>query len=163
MMKMPLQVNSYGSADFVDDMNQEVFTRVQECVSVYICLCHFFSWVSNPWSLYFIGTLYANSIVLHTFSFKFCNFAKMQAFLFVAGGETCQRIRGTPLRLAQAYILVNARGWRPWCPSIQCSVPLGVGGFFPKIASQRALVARGGFCEFGARSNWPPGMPAMIG
>ena len=57
-----------------------------------------------------VGTLYANSIVLHTFSFKFCNFAKMQAFLFVAGGETCQRIRGTPLRLAQAYILVNARG-----------------------------------------------------
>ena len=34
MMKMPLQVNSYGSADFLDDMNQEVFTRVQECVSV---------------------------------------------------------------------------------------------------------------------------------
>ena len=90
------------------------------------------------------------------------NFAKMQAFLFVAGGETCQRIRGTPLRLAQAYILVNARGWRPWCPSIQCSVPLGVGGSFPKIASQRALVARGGLCEFGARSNWPPGMPAFI-
>ena len=57
-----------------------------------------------------VGTLYANSIVLHTFSFKFCNFAKMQAFLFVAGGETCQTIRGTPLRLAQTYILVNARG-----------------------------------------------------
>ena len=57
-----------------------------------------------------VGTLYANSIVLHIFSFKFCNFAKMQAFLFVAGGETHQRIRGTPLRLAQAYILVNARG-----------------------------------------------------
>ena len=86
----------------------------------------------------------------------------MQAFLFVAGGETCQRIRGTPLRLAQTYILVNTRGWRPWCPSIQCSVPLGVGGFFPKIASQRALVARGGLCEFGARSNWPPRMPALI-
>ena len=86
----------------------------------------------------------------------------MQAFLFVAGGETYQMIRGTPLRLAQAYILVNARGWRPWCPSIQCSVPLGAGGFFPKIASQRALVARGGLCEFGARSNWPPGMPALI-
>ena len=34
MMKVPLQVNSYGSADFLDDMNQEVFTRVQECVSV---------------------------------------------------------------------------------------------------------------------------------
>ena len=34
MMKMPLQVNSYGSADFLDDMNQEVFTRVQECVGV---------------------------------------------------------------------------------------------------------------------------------
>ena len=34
MMKMPLHVNSYGSADFLDDMNQEVFTRVQECVSV---------------------------------------------------------------------------------------------------------------------------------
>ena len=34
MMKMPLQVNIYGSADFLDDMNQEVFTRVQECVSV---------------------------------------------------------------------------------------------------------------------------------
>ena len=34
MMKMPLQVNSYVSADFLDDMNQEVFTRVQECVSV---------------------------------------------------------------------------------------------------------------------------------
>ena len=86
----------------------------------------------------------------------------MQAFLFVAGGETYQMIRGTPLRLAQTYILVNTRGWRPWCPSIQCSVPLGVGGFFPKIASQRALVARGGLCEFGARSNWPPGMPALI-
>ena len=86
----------------------------------------------------------------------------MQAFLFVAGGETYQMIRGTPLRLAQAYILVNTRGWRPWCPSIQCSVPLGAGGFFPKIASQRALVARGGLCEFGARSNWPPGMPALI-
>ena len=71
-------------------------------------------------------------------------------------------IRGTPLRLAQTYILVNTRGWRPWCPSIQCSVPLGAGGFFPKIASQRALVARGGLCEFGARSNWPPGMPALI-
>ena len=87
---------------------------------------------------------------------------KKQAFLFVAGGETYQMIRGTPLRLAQTYILVNARGWRPWCPSIQCSVPLGAGGFFPKIASQRALVARGGLCEFGARSNWPPGMPALI-
>ena len=34
VMKMPLQFYSYGSADFVDDMNQEVFTRVQECVSV---------------------------------------------------------------------------------------------------------------------------------
>ena len=86
----------------------------------------------------------------------------MQAFLFVAGGETYQMIRGTPLRLAQTYILVNTRGWRPWCPSIQSSVPLGVGGSFPKIASQRALVARGGLCEFGARSNWPPGMPALI-
>ena len=87
---------------------------------------------------------------------------KKQAFLFVAGGETYQMIRGTPLRLAQTYILVNTRGWSPWCPSIQSSVPLGVGGFFPKIASQRALVARGGLCEFGARSNWPPGMPALI-
>ena len=87
---------------------------------------------------------------------------KKQAFLFVAGGETYQMIRGTPLRLAQTYILVNARGWSPWCPSIQSSVPLGVGGSFPKIASQRALVARGGLCEFGARSNWPPRMPALI-
>ena len=34
MMKMPLQFYSYDSADFVDDMNQDVFTRVQECVSV---------------------------------------------------------------------------------------------------------------------------------
>ena len=34
MMKMRLQVNSYGSADFFEDMNQEVFTGVQECVSV---------------------------------------------------------------------------------------------------------------------------------
>ena len=110
MMKMPLQVNSYGSADFLDDMNQEVFSRGQECVSVDLFVL-FFLVILNPWSLYFIvGTLYANSIVLHTFSFKFCNFAKMQAFLFVAGGETCQRIRGTPLRLAQTYILVNARG-----------------------------------------------------
>ena len=86
----------------------------------------------------------------------------MQAFLFVAGGETYQMIRGTPLRLAQTYILVNTRGWSPWCPSIQSSVPLGVGGSFPKIASQRAFVARGGLCEFGARSNWPPGMSALI-
>ena len=36
MIKMPLQFYSYGSADFVDGMNQEVFTRVQECVSVYL-------------------------------------------------------------------------------------------------------------------------------
>ena len=41
MMKMPLQVNSYGSADFLDDMNQEVFTRVQECVSVYLFVLFF--------------------------------------------------------------------------------------------------------------------------
>ena len=138
------------------------FLPEPKSVSVYICLCYF-SWVLNPWSLYFIGSFMLIHLYYTHFHINSVNFAKMQAFLFVAGGETYQMIRGTPLRLAQTYILVNARGWRPWCPSIQCSVPLGVGGFFPKIASQRALVARGGFCEFGARSNWPPGMPAMIG
>ena len=33
MIKMPLQFYSYA---FVDGMNQEVFTSVQECVSVYL-------------------------------------------------------------------------------------------------------------------------------
>ena len=41
MIKMPLQFYSYGSADFVDGMNQEVFTRVQECVSVYLFVLFF--------------------------------------------------------------------------------------------------------------------------
>ena len=41
MMKMPLQFYSYDSADFVDDMNQDVFTRVQECVSVYLFVLFF--------------------------------------------------------------------------------------------------------------------------
>ena len=108
-----------------------------------------------------LETLLCQSAKCHFHNF-FYLIVKEQASLFVAGGETCQTIRGTPLRLAQTYISVNARGWRPWCPSIQSSVPLGAGGSFPKIASQRALVARGGLCEFGARSNWPPGMSALI-
>ena len=43
MMKTPLQFYSYDSADFVDDMNQDVFTGVQECVSVYLYICVIFS------------------------------------------------------------------------------------------------------------------------
>ena len=86
MMKMPLQVNSYGSADFLDDMNQEVFTRVQECVSVDLFVL-FFLVSFNPWSLYFIvGTLYANSIVLHTISFKFCKFCQNVSIPVRSGG-----------------------------------------------------------------------------
>ena len=39
MMKMPLQVNSYGSADFVDDMNQEVFTKSPRVYQrIFVCV-----------------------------------------------------------------------------------------------------------------------------
>ena len=57
---------------------------------------------------YFCGDLLSVDYAHFLFSSDFA--IKKQAFLFIAGGETYQMIRGMPLRLAQAYILVNARG-----------------------------------------------------
>ena len=84
MIKMPLQFYSYGSADFVDGMNQEVFTRVQECVSVYLFVLFLVSFKSLVFVFHW--KLYANSLVLHTFSFKFCKFCQNASIPVRSGG-----------------------------------------------------------------------------
>ena len=39
MIKMPLQFYSYGNADFVDGMNQEVFTKSPRvCQRIFVCV-----------------------------------------------------------------------------------------------------------------------------
>ena len=47
VMKMPLQFYSYGNADFVDGMNQEVFTKSPRvCQRIFVCVIFFVSFKS---------------------------------------------------------------------------------------------------------------------
>ena len=47
MIKMPLQFYSYGNADFVDGMNQEVFTKSSRvCQRIFVCVIFFVSFKS---------------------------------------------------------------------------------------------------------------------
>ena len=47
MIKMPLQFYSYGNADFVDGMNQEVFTKSPRvCQRIFVCVIFFVSFKS---------------------------------------------------------------------------------------------------------------------